>query len=116
MVGWTAPSATTATTVRLEQRQRKSALPPHAQRVQQEEHQKEKETQLAAHVLLENLKIRTQTMKIFARNVNQDSSLTALTCQSARHVQQGEHQKEQETQLAAIVLLENLKTRIQTMK
>ena len=63
MVDQTAPSATVATTVRLGQRQRKSILPPRAQRVQQEEHQEEQETQLAAIVLLENLKTRTQTMK-----------------------------------------------------
>ena len=83
MVGQTAPSATTATTVRLGQRQRKSILPLRAQRVQQGENQKEKEIRLAAIVLLENLKRRIQTMKIFARNVELDSSLTAPTRISA---------------------------------
>ena len=63
MVGWTAPSAMAATTVHLEQHQRKSALPPCAQRVQQEEHKKEKEIQHAEIVLLENLKKRIQTVK-----------------------------------------------------
>ena len=63
MVDRTALNAMAATTVRLGQRQRKSILPLRAQRVQQEEHQKEKETQLAAIVLLENLKKRIQTMK-----------------------------------------------------
>jgi len=63
MVDRIALNAMVATTVRKGQRQRKSALPPHAQRVQQEEHQKEKEILHAAIVLLENLKRRTQTMK-----------------------------------------------------
>ena len=64
MVGWTALSATIATTVRLEQHQRKSILLPHAQHVHLDlKHQKEKETQFAALVLLENFKRRTQTMK-----------------------------------------------------
>ena len=66
MVGWTAPSAMIATTVRLGQRQMKSILLPHAQRVQQEEHKKEKEIQLAAPVLLERFERRTQTMKLLA--------------------------------------------------
>ena len=63
MVDRTALNAMAATTVRVGQRQRKSALQPHAQRVQQEEHQKEKEILHAAIVLLENLKRRSQTMK-----------------------------------------------------
>ena len=63
MVGWTAPSAMAATTVRLERHQPKSALPPCAQHVQQEEHKKEKEIQHAEIVLLENLKKRIQTVK-----------------------------------------------------
>ena len=44
MVGRTAPSATIVTTVRLGQRQMKSIVLPHAQRVQQEEYQKGQET------------------------------------------------------------------------
>ena len=80
MVGWTAPSATIATTVRLEQHQRKSSLPPRAQHVHLDlQHQKEKETQLASLVLLENFKIRTQTMKKYAQTVELDSTPTALT-------------------------------------
>jgi len=80
MVGQIAPSATTATNVRLGQRHRKSVVLPRAQRVQQDlQHQKEQEIQLASLVLRENFKRRTQRMKWFARNVKQDSSLTALT-------------------------------------
>ena len=79
MVGWTAPSAMIATTVRLGQRQMKSILLPCAQHVQQEEHQKVQVTQHAEIVLLENLKKRIQTVKIFARNVELDSTPTAPT-------------------------------------
>jgi len=87
MVGQIAPSATTATNVRLGQRHRKSVVLPRAQRVQQDlQHQKEQEIQLASLVLRENFKRRTQRMKWFARNVKQDSSLTALTPWSAKHV------------------------------
>ena len=63
MVGWVVLRATAATTVRLEQHQWKSALPPLAQRVHKEEHQKEKEIRRAAIVLLDNLKKRIQMMK-----------------------------------------------------
>ena len=64
MVGRTAPSATAAITVRLEQRQRKSALPPRAQHVQLDlQHEKEKATRTAALALLDNFKRRTQLMK-----------------------------------------------------
>ena len=99
MVGWTALSAMTATTVRLERHQPKSALPPCAQRVQQEEHKKEQATQLAALVLLENLKKRTQTMKKYAQTVELDSTPTALTCQSARRVIQESTKTQKEKQL-----------------
>ena len=101
MVGQTAPSATTATTVQLEQRQRKSILPSHAQRVQPEEHQKEQEIRHAARVLLEHLKIRTRTMKKFARIVELDSSLTAPTRQSARRVIQESIKMKKEKQLVS---------------
>ena len=58
MVGQTVPNATTATVVWLGQRQRKSILPPRAQRVRQEEHQKEKKIRPAVLVKLENTKTR----------------------------------------------------------
>ena len=44
MVGRPAANATAVTNVRLGQRQMKSIVLPHAQRVQQEEYQKEQET------------------------------------------------------------------------
>ena len=78
--------AQAVTNVQMAQHQISLVLPPRAQHVQREEHKKEKETRPAALVLLENFKRRTQTMKYFARSVELDSSLMALTRQSARHV------------------------------
>ena len=105
MVGRTAPSATTATTVRLGQHQRKSILPPRAQRVQQEEHQEEQETQLAAIVLLENFKRRTQMMKIFAQIVESDSTPIIPTRQSAKRVIQESTKMQKEKQLVSHAFL-----------
>jgi hypothetical protein len=67
--------------------------------VQQGENQKEKEIRLAAIVLLENLKRRIQTMKIFARNVELDSSPTAPTRQNAKLVIQESTKTQKDKQL-----------------
>ena len=105
MVDRTALNAMAATTVRLGQRQRKSILLPRAQRVQQEEHQKEKETQLAAIVLLENFKRRTQMMKIFAQIVELDSTPIIPTRQSAKRVIQESTKMQKEKQLVSHAFL-----------
>jgi len=88
MVGQTALNAMIATTVRLGQRQRKSILPLRAQRVQQEEHQKEKKIRPAVLVKLEN----TKTRRVHVQSVQTVGHNQIKEKQSVYNVVRNHHQ------------------------
>ena len=106
MVGWTAPSATIATTVRLGQHQRKLVLPPHVQRVIQESTKTQKEKQ---HVFPVCLASTSVLIELTARNVPLKRIKTKLLSPVVNLVLLDASRRWMEARHAWLAWLENLK-------